>query len=241
VKQTPASMSRFAARRRSRIETMTDRAAALKSDVATYLASREPLYRVRSPYYQVTMIEQLASLWRHGSRRLLDVGSGTGLIAQCIADHFPVAHVHAVDVTDRFRNDLTIARSVFDGASLRFADGDFDCATMFNVLHHVAPAARIPLLREIRRVVAKGPVYIKDHLAANKSDHVRLAILDVLGNVPFAGMISASYLTEAEWQAIAHRSGYRIAERISGPFRSGLMETLFPNRLEIAMRLEPIA
>jgi SAM-dependent methyltransferase len=219
-----------------------NKVAPLESDsLARYLAEREPLYRVRSPNYPIRMIEQLASLWRGEHKRVLDVGGGTGLVAQCVADHFPVDYVHTVDVVNRFRSDLRIGHSVFDGVNLGFDDSSFDCAMMFNVLHHVAITERVPLLREIRRVAGRGPIYIKDHLALDPGDRVRLAILDVLGNVPFSGMIRASYLSEAEWGDLAAASGYQIAGRVSGNYRSGYMKAIFPNRLEISMRLEPLS
>jgi hypothetical protein len=94
-------------------------------------------------------------------------------------------------------------------------------------------------LREVRRVV-EGPIYIKDHIAASRPDHARLAVLDAIGNVPFGGQVSADYLSSAEWSQLAGAAGYRIAAQIGGHYRSGIMAWLFPNGLETTMRLERI-
>jgi hypothetical protein len=87
--------------------------------------------------------------------------------------------------------------------------------------------------------VVDGPLYIKDHAARSWLDHRRLAMLDLIGNIPFGGMVRADYLTLADWQALADASGYRIAETLRdalSPRRDGIGG--FPNRLEIAMRWE---
>ena len=92
-------------------------------------------------------------------------------------------------------------------------------------------------MRECARVAGAGPIYIKDHLAASHLDHARLLVLDLMGNLPFGGMVKASYLTAEDWQRLAAAPGYRIDRQISGAYRSGTFERLFPNRLEVTMRL----
>jgi predicted alpha-1,6-mannanase (GH76 family) len=93
------------------------------------------------------------------------------------------------------------------------------------------------LLAEISRVVA-GPLYIKDHVQAGWLDRARLSVLDFIGNIPFGGMVSADYLSDAEWRALAAGAGYRIAETVNARYRNGPFAMLFPNRLETTMRWE---
>lgn len=40
----------------------------------------------------------LLGAWAHGGRRVLDVGTGSGLIALCMAQRYPGAHVTAIDI-----------------------------------------------------------------------------------------------------------------------------------------------
>lgn len=208
------------------------------ASVQTSLARHLPLYRRRAPHYQMVMLATLCDLWRGRPERLLDVGGGTGVIAQCIAELIPVGSVTAVDVVDRFCPGLTIDARTYDGNILPFADGAYEAATVNNVVHHVPVAGRVDLFREIRRVVA-GPVYIKDHEARSWLDHRRLAMLDFIGNVPFGGMVRADYLTLADWQALAEQAGYRIADTRRAVYRRGVMALAFPNRLELSMRWDP--
>jgi SAM-dependent methyltransferase len=202
--------------------------------VQAVLGRHLPAYRRRPPTYQRLMLERLRRQWRPEDRRVLDVGGGTGVVAQAVAELFPVDQVVAVDVADRFVPGLTVETRTFDGLQLPFEDGAFDCALFNNVLHHVPPAGRAPLLRECRRVCGGGRLYIKDHLAAGPLDHVRLAALDLIGNVPFGGMVSARYLTAADWRALAADAGYQPGAFVHDPYRRGPYAVLFPNRLEIA-------
>lgn len=208
--------------------------------VSSVLRAHLGLYRWRAPVYQATMLEALRSCWGEGDRRVLDVGGGTGVIAQTISDLFPVDRVVSVDVEDRFLPTLTIEHAAFDGRRLPFADGEFDCVVFNNVIHHVQPQDRVALLRECRRVAPTGAVFVKDHLAETRLDHLRLTALDAIGNVPFHGMIKANYLSLADWRALAADAGYAISSTTSSTYRRGLVGAVFPNDLEVLMRWDSL-
>ncbi len=205
----------------------------------TILAAHLAMYRGKLPTYQATMLTSLRALWQGRPARLLDVGGGTGVIAEAMAKLFPVDAVQAIDLVDRFCTTLSVAAQSYDGEHIPFADGHFSAATLNNVLHHVPVEARAGLLREIRRVV-DGPLYIKDHERRGLIDDARLTALDAIGNIPFGGMLWARYLSRAEWEQLAAQSGWRIAARCAPmPYRSGPYALIFPNRLEVTMRLDP--
>lgn len=205
--------------------------------VQDFMGRHIPLYRTHAPTYQLVLLQSLRAVWNPAHTRVLDVGGGTGVIGQAIKDLFGVPHVTCVDVQDRYLKTLDVTTLVYDGVKLPFADASFDAITISNVMHHVPVDVRVPLMRECARVAGGGPIYIKDHVAASSLDHARLLILDALGNIPFGGMVKADYLTAPEWQQLADACGYRIGESLSGQYRSGLFERLFPNRLETTMRL----
>jgi SAM-dependent methyltransferase len=204
--------------------------------VQALLARHISLYRTRTPTYQTVLLQALRELWDPAHARVLDIGGGTGVIAQAIKDLFGIAHVTSVDVADRFLKSLDIETRVYDGVRLPFADAAFDCVTLSNVLHHVRPVVRSALMGECARVAGTGPIYIKDHLVTSRLDCARLMALDLIGNLPFGGMVKASYLTAADWQRLALAQGYRIDRQIGGAYRRGSFERLFPNRLEVTMR-----
>lgn len=211
-----------------------------KIQLQELLAKYSPLYAAKDPYYQVIMLEGLLEVWTGRHARLLDIGGGTGLMAQAMAELFPVESVEAIDVVDRFYPTLTIGHQSYDGQNIPFENGAFDAATLNNVVHHVPIETRSDLFREIRRAVA-GPVYVKDHLSTSRIDHFRLVALDAWGNIPFGGQVWANYLAQDDWELLAAKAGYRIAA-IASPaaYRTGVVALAFPNRLEITMRLEPL-
>lgn len=206
--------------------------------VTRVLAAHAKLYRWRAPVYQTIMLQDLATLWRGHHPTLLDLGGGTGLIAEAIKTLLPVGHVTSVDVTDRFVRSLTVKTMVYDGRSLPFSNASFDAATINNVLHHVPAPDRAGLLTELCRVV-KGPIYIKDHIAGSQLDHWRLKLLDAMGNIPFGGQVSAEYLSLDTWHALAASAGRSLTVHGGSAYRSGVMAMLFPNRLEAIFRLDP--
>lgn len=205
-------------------------------NVARVLTRHVALYRRITPTYQTMMLRSLRELWNPKHRRMLDVGGGTGVIAEAVKELFCVDAVTSVDIEDRFLKTLSIETRTFDGMSLPFANDSFDCVVLNNVVHHVPQSARCDLLRECGRVAGAGPIYIKDHLTSSLLDNCRLTVLDLLGNLPFSGMVKAKYLRREDWDDLAARSGFRIDARSNAEYRSGLFGTLFPNRLETTMR-----
>lgn len=210
-----------------------------KQDVRATLARHIPFYRWYPPNYQLAMLDALASIWEGPHERLLDIGGGTGIIAEAVQAHLPARRVTSIDVEDRFVPGLSIETMTYDGQKLPFADSSFDAATINNVLHHVPVPGRKGLIAEIRRVV-RGPLYIKDHLSRGRLDDARLVALDWIGNTPFKGMVRADYLREAEWEELARHGGYRIEQGPRQPYRHGPFALLFPNRLETVMKWLPV-
>jgi len=208
--------------------------------VARILAKHGQAYKTLAPVYQTAMLSALHALWNPNHTRMLDIGGGTGVIAEAIKQLFGVASVVSIDVEDRFKDDLTIETGTFDGVSLPFSDNSFDCAMLCNVIHHVPKTDRVGLLRECARVVGTGPIYVKDHILISSLDHFILFIEDMIGNTPYGGQVKAWYLSKKDWEVLAAESGFRIDRATRGEYRSGIFKYIFPSRLEIAMRWLPI-
>ena len=94
-------------------------------------------------------------------KRILEVGTGEGHIAERVADRYPHAFLAAVDLRDeelaaRWRI-AGLAASFATGESLPFPDRTFDLVMSVEVLEHVSDAPAV--LAELARV-AKGPVIL---------------------------------------------------------------------------------
>jgi SAM-dependent methyltransferase len=87
-------------------------------------------------------------------RRILDLGTGTGLAARHLAARFPDAEVVGADLSEAMLDEarrLTTSPHVrfelADAAALPFGDGEFDLVVLVNM---------IPFARELARVTAAG-------------------------------------------------------------------------------------
>lgn len=193
----------------------------------------------RYPYYRLQLTQYIARLLpERGTCTVVDVGAGDGTLGGVFHTWRPDTSVVGVEtfVRDERWRTGRIPMVRFDGRTLPFPDRHFDVALLANVLHHAGDQAAV--LREVCRVT-RGRVIIKDHLSRNAFDHWRLALLDVLGNRRFGASTRGEYLGDAEWDAMFRAAGARHVHRFDAlSFRTGLLERLFGNHLEIIFALE---
>jgi SAM-dependent methyltransferase len=110
----------------------------------------------RTPADLVSLEAALARLDAE-PRRVLDVGTGTGLAARLVARRYPGADVVGVDLSramiDEARRllpaelDGRVRFAVADASALPFADGEFDLVVLLNM---------IPFFGELGRVTASS-------------------------------------------------------------------------------------
>lgn len=94
--------------------------------------------------------------WISSGSALLDVGAGTGLLAEALARARDV-QVTLIDVVDNNRSRFPLR--LYQGGALPFAPDEFDIALLAFVLHHSADARQT--LREALRV-ARRLVILED-------------------------------------------------------------------------------
>ena len=167
--------------------------------------------------------------------RVLDVGSGDGKLAHRVMELRPDLRFTGVDVLVRPHAFIPI--TAFDGDHLPFADGEFDCVMLVDVLHH-ARHQRL-LLGETARV-ARRAVVIKDHVVRGVLARATLAGMDWVGNARHGVDLPYAYWTEAEWDAAFRELGLRVAQRRDAlglyPWPASL---LFDRGLHFLAVLEP--
>jgi SAM-dependent methyltransferase len=100
-----------------------------------------------------------------GTRRMLDVGTGTGAMAFALKQRRPAAEVHGVDPGERMldvarTNGVRLGHVVHFRSGwaqdLPFANEEFDAVTFAHVLRHIPVPQRPAVLAEARRVLRPG-------------------------------------------------------------------------------------
>lgn len=133
------------------------------------VSGETPAYFAR---YKVQDVARLCAA--QSPARILDFGAGVGASVPHWREAFPQASLTCLDVSQR---SLAIARErhpgaaeycVFDGVTIPFAAGSFDVAFAACVFHHIDATRQVPLLRELRRVLAKdGRLFVFEHNPLN--------------------------------------------------------------------------
>jgi SAM-dependent methyltransferase len=168
--------------------------------------------------------------------RVLDVGSGDGLLAAAIAGRRPDLVIEGIDVL--VRANARIPVSPFDGRTIPAAAGSVDVVTFFDVLHHADdPAA---LLREGARV-ARSCVVLKDHVCGDFLARWTLRFMDYVGNARHGVALPHNYWSLPEWSAAIADIGLQPAVWQTGdlglyPWPASLV---FGRNLHVLARLEP--
>ena len=187
---------------------------------------------------RVRVIADHASRLVPRDARVLDVGTGDGLIAAALAERRPDLRIEGIDVL--VRDQTAIPVTAFDGHEIPMPAGSVDVVTMFDVLHHADdPPA---LLAEASRV-ARRCVVLKDHVAAGRLSRAILGLMDEVGNRRHGVALPHHYLSAREWRTAIDGLGLATAVwEIGGlglyPWPASLV---FGGRLHVLARLDKAA
>lgn len=140
---------------------------------------------------------------------LLDVGAGTGEMAQAISYLRPDLNILGVDVYVRPKTFLPVRK--YDGNRLPFGDSSMDAVMAVDVLHHCENPVEV--LRECARVSRKW-VIIKDHVSDRLSDKIILRFMDWVGNRAHGVVLPYNYLSTDEWSEAFSKVGLILDQQI---------------------------
>lgn len=118
-----------------------------------------------APTYFAQQKVQMAAALVAGAlprQRILDFGTGVGNSIEPLKQQFSSADIEGIDVSQRsldiaqarFPNLATFRH--FDGTSIPFEDASFGLAFAACVFHHIDSREHEALIRELRRVLARG-------------------------------------------------------------------------------------
>jgi SAM-dependent methyltransferase len=135
----------------------------------------------------------LAGLLPHQAR-VLDVGSGDGLLAYLTMQQRPDVAIKGID--SLVREQTYIPVEDFDGKAIPYENSSFDVVTFMDVLHHLSDP--LPLLREAIRV-ARSELVIKDHTLRGFLAGPTLRWMDRVSNTRHGIELPYNYWTQEQW------------------------------------------
>ena len=135
---------------------------------------------------------------------VLDVGAGTGEMAQAISSFRPELIFSGVDVYIRPKTFIPVVK--YDGDRLPFDDDSFDAVITVDVLHHCDDP--VAVLKECARV-SKKFVIIKDHVSDSVYDEKILAFMDWVGNSAHGVVLPYNYLSTSDWASAFDKAGLK--------------------------------
>jgi tRNA (cmo5U34)-methyltransferase len=189
-----------------------------------YDATRRRLVPPFDAFYG-TVVDVLGML-EQPPRRVLDLGAGTGLLAEKIHDAYPKAKLELLDGSPEM---LDVARERLPGATFHTQDmrdplpeGEFDAVVSALAIHHLENEAKRDLFARIRDVLPAHGVFVLADQVSGPRETLTAHYLDV-----WARQCKALGATEEELAAARERMQHdRCAD--TGALMEWVLDAGFP-------------
>lgn len=140
----------------------------------------------------------------HSSDKVLDIGSGSGLVTQSIRDKG--IDCSPLDVAN-LSYDERVKPIVYDGENMPFEDKAFDVSLILTVLHHT-PNPEAVLAEAVR--VSKKIIIVED-IYDNKVQQYLTYFMDTLVNLGYS-KCTYTNKNDAEWKACFEAQNLQLLE-----------------------------
>ena len=128
----------------------------------SYDADRAKLIPCYDAFYRRT-----TDLIPAGSKKILDLGAGTGLLSTLVRTWYPEAHIHLMDVSDamlqraraRLASDSNVSYEVADYGTASLGEG-YDAIVSALSIHHLDDTAKKQLFTRIFTALSPGGAFI---------------------------------------------------------------------------------
>lgn len=136
-----------------------------------------------------------------GKKKILDIGSGTGCIAEILKKNH---EIKLIDIKNISLNK-DFQPLIFDGENIPFSDGEFDLALLITVLHHTKNPDQ--LLYEAGRVSNK--ILIIEDIFSNRAEFYWTCFMDSLINFEILTN-PHNNRTDLEWKQTFKKFGFKL-------------------------------
>ncbi len=139
--------------------------------------------------------------------KVLDVGSGDGLLASSILEKRPDVSLSGIDILVQPHAQIPV--ELYDGKLIPYPDHSFETVLFVDVLHHTNDP--LALLREGGRV-ARDCIIVKDHNRDSPGAAAVLRFMDWIGNSRHGIVLPYNYWSEQRWRSTFTELGFTITE-----------------------------
>ncbi|MBK5970948.1 Demethylrebeccamycin-D-glucose O-methyltransferase [Thiorhodovibrio litoralis] len=181
------------------------------------------------------IVKAVVPMLPDGKVSLLDVGCGSGALAERLLRAKPDLHIAGIDI--HRPPNCRIPASTYDGCIFPFPDNAFDLVLCADMLHHTeSPQVT---LREAARV-ARAWVIVKDHVVENWWERAIMTALDWIGNVGTGTPMPFNFLSSRQWQNV-----FSLARLSAEEQRNGLrywfwpVSALIDRKMHFVVKLRP--
>ena len=162
----------------------------------------------------------VAGLLPEGTRRILDLGVGTGLELEAVFARFPEAQVTGIDMAEDMLQKLrgrfpgkevkAICASYLD---LNFSTAQYDAVISVMSLHHLPPAQKRLLFERVRKCLVPGGVFLNcDYYAPTRVYELRRRAMLWAMRAPPGSVHFDIPLTAQHEMKILRSSGFSFVE-----------------------------
>lgn len=121
-------------------------------------------YDIFMKAFQLYKVEEIKdSLKLQGNEKIVDIGGGTGYLAQHLCDQ--CRKIYVVDESERMLSQIKTSEKILpilgDGLHTNFEDGSMDVVILADVMHHIEKQQK--LMEEAHRILKeKGRILVLD-------------------------------------------------------------------------------
>lgn len=166
-----------------------------------------------SSRYRARLIAKAYTRWIKPKEKILDVGSGTGIVAVELSKLLKVT-VSGCDIEEYLIEKIPFKKMEAHD-KLPFKDKSFDTVMFNDVLHHTDYENQKKLLKEAERVTKKQILAfeLRPTLSGKLADFLINKIHYIRMNIPF------TYRTTSEWKSLFEDLGFKYeAKEVRKPF-----------------------
>lgn len=149
------------------------------------------------------VVNRISPYIKH-SKKIIDIGSGTGDVAFLLIKEGK--NVTPVDVDD-FHGPRFIKTTIYDGKTVSFPNRSFDTALLLMVLHHTPNPEAV--FAEAGRVARE--VVVIETSFTNPIHKFFTVVSDAIGNFRLEAFWN-SYKTDKEWRTFFEKHGFTIKD-----------------------------